>query len=65
MLVGIEKLTLNQTAFINLSSEGLLEDLPKLLQPDNTVIEIVERTENIELVVERVIELKKQDMYLR
>ena len=59
MLVGIEKLTLNQTAFINLSSEGLLEDLPKLLQPENTVIEIVERTENIELVVERVTELKK------
>ena len=59
MLVGVEKLALNQTVFINLSSEGLLEDLPTLLQPENTVIEIVERTENIELVVERVIELKK------
>jgi len=59
MLVGVEKLALNQTVFINLSSEGLLEDLPTLLQPENTVIEIVERTENIELVTQRVTELKK------
>lgn len=60
MLIGVKKLALNQAVFINLSSEGLLEDLPKLLPPENTVIEIVERTENIEQVAERVTELKKE-----
>ena len=60
MLVGIDKLAANQCAFLNLSSEALLEDLPKLLHPESAVIEIVERTENIEQVAERVRELKKE-----
>lgn len=60
MLVGIDKLTANHSAFINLSSDALLEDLPKLLRPNQAVIEIVERTENIKLVSERVKQLKKE-----
>lgn len=60
MLIGIDKLTANQCAFINLSSDALLEDFPKLLQPNSAVIEIVERADNIEEVTRRVRALKKE-----
>ncbi|MGO2130582.1 MAG: EAL and HDOD domain-containing protein [Pseudoalteromonas prydzensis] len=59
MLIGISKLTANQRAFINLSSDALLDDFPKLLQPDSAVIEIVERAGNIDKVTNRVTALKK------
>ncbi len=59
MLIGIDKLTANQCAFINLSSDALLEDFPKLLQPNSAVIEIVERADNIEEVTRRVRALKR------
>ncbi|MBB1508067.1 MAG: EAL and modified HD-GYP domain-containing signal transduction protein [Pseudoalteromonas rhizosphaerae] len=59
MLIGINKLTANQRAFINLSSDALLDDFPKLLQPDSAVIEIVERADNIDKVTSRVTTLKK------
>ncbi|MDN3379030.1 MULTISPECIES: HDOD domain-containing protein [unclassified Pseudoalteromonas] len=59
MLIGIEKLTANQCAFINLSTDALLEDFPKLLQPSSAVIEIVERADNIAKVTKRVKALKQ------
>jgi len=59
MLIGLEKLVASQPAFINLSSDALLEDFPKLLQPSNTVIEIVERADKIAEVTRRVKSLKK------
>ena len=58
MLIGLEKLTAKQYAFINLSSDALLEDFPRLLQPSSAVIEIVERANNIEKVTHRVKSLK-------
>ena len=60
MLVGAEKLTANQLAFVNLSTDALLDEFPKLLNPQHTVIEIVERTENIPAVTKRVRALKQQ-----
>ncbi len=63
MLIGIDKLTANQCAFINLSTDALLDDFPKLLQPKSAVIEIVERAGNIEQVTKRVRSLK-QDGYV-
>lgn len=59
MLVGFEKLTAKQRAFINLSTDALLNDFPKLLNPSDTVIEIVERASNISLIAQRVKDLKK------
>ena len=60
MLIGIDKLTANQRAFINLSTDALLEDFPKLLKPDSAVIEIVERASDIDKVTKRVTALKKE-----
>lgn len=60
MLIGIDKLAANQCAFINLSTESLLDDFPKLLQPNSAVIEIVERTINIDAVAKRVRALKQE-----
>ena len=60
MLVGLDRLTAHHLAFINLSSETILDNFPKLLLPENSVIEIVERTGNIPAVAERVQELKKE-----
>jgi EAL and modified HD-GYP domain-containing signal transduction protein len=59
MLVDFEKLTAKQRAFINLSTDALLNDFPKLLNPADTVIEIVERASNISLIAQRVKDLKK------
>lgn len=60
MLIGIDKLTANHRAFINLSTDALLEDFPKLLQPNSAVIEIVERADNIAKVTKRVKSLKQE-----
>ncbi|MDQ9093366.1 EAL domain-containing protein [Pseudoalteromonas haloplanktis] len=60
MLIGIDKLTANHRAFINLSTDALLEDFPKLLQPSSAVIEIVERADNIAKVTKRVKSLKQE-----
>lgn len=60
MLLGLDKLTAHQLAFINLSSSTILENFPKLLVPQNSVIEIVERTNKIAEVANRVQELKQE-----
>ncbi|MFC0117580.1 EAL and HDOD domain-containing protein [Pseudoalteromonas xiamenensis] len=60
MFIGIDRLAAGQRAFINLSDESLLQELPRLLKPNNLVIEIVERSQNIPSLVETVTKLKKQ-----
>ena len=60
MLMGLEKLTGFQPAFINLSTDAILDDFPKLLQPRSAVIEIVERATSIPKVVNRVKQLKQE-----
>ncbi|TMN66032.1 diguanylate phosphodiesterase [Pseudoalteromonas sp. S1727] len=60
MLIGIDKLTANHRAFINLSTDALLEDFPKLLQPSSAVIEIVERADNIAKMTKRIKSLKQE-----
>jgi len=60
MLMGLEKLTGFQPAFINLSTDAILDDFPKLLQPRSAVIEIVERATSIPKVVSRVKQLKQE-----
>jgi len=60
ILVGKEKLVANHCAFINLSDTTLLQDIPRLLKPDNLVLEIVERSQNIQQLLETVKMLRKQ-----
>lgn len=60
MLLGLDRLTAHHLAFINLSSETILDNFPKLLLPENSVIEIVERIGNIPAVAKRVQELKEE-----
>lgn len=60
MWVGKEKLVANHRAFINLSDASLLEEIPSLLSPENLVLEIVERSENIERILAAVKTLKRR-----
>ncbi|OHU86317.1 MULTISPECIES: EAL and HDOD domain-containing protein [Pseudoalteromonas] len=60
MFVGVERLAAGQRAFINLSDESLLQELPNLLKPDNLVVEIVERSKNIPELVKMVAALCKR-----
>lgn len=60
ILVGKDKLVANHCAFINLSDTTLLQEIPRLITPDNLVLEIVERSQNIEELLEIVKSLRKQ-----
>ena len=60
ILVGKDKLVANHCAFINLSDTTLLQEIPRLITPDNLVLEIVERSQNIEELLETVKSLRKQ-----
>jgi len=60
LLHGLDKLTNNHTAFINLSTSALILELPNLIASDQAVIEIVERTEELEDVTHFVSDMKKQ-----
>lgn len=63
LLHGIEKISNNKIAFINLSTSGLLSELPHLLPSTKVVIEIVERTSDIDQVASCV-EKMRQDGYV-
>lgn len=60
ILIGKDKLVANHCAFINLSDTTLLQEIPRLVKPDNLVLEIVERSQNIEELLEIIKSLKKQ-----
>jgi EAL and modified HD-GYP domain-containing signal transduction protein len=60
MFVGLERLAAGHRAFINVSDESLFQELPKLLKPENLVVEIVERSQNIPELVKTVVALKKK-----
>ncbi|CCQ11081.1 Predicted signal transduction protein [Pseudoalteromonas luteoviolacea B = ATCC 29581] len=60
MFIGVERLAAGHRAFINLSDESLLDELPRLLKPENLVVEIVERSQNIVSLVQTVTKLRKQ-----
>ncbi|SFC43659.1 EAL and HDOD domain-containing protein [Pseudoalteromonas denitrificans] len=60
LLHGLNKLTNNHTAFINLSTSALILELPNLISADQAVIEIIERTEELEEVTHFVSDMKKQ-----
>ncbi|WP_440055013.1 EAL and HDOD domain-containing protein [Pseudoalteromonas sp. T1lg65] len=60
MFIGVDRLTAGQLAFINLSDDSLLQELPNLLSPQKIVIEIVERSKDIPLLVESVSSLVKK-----
>ncbi|ASD68412.1 EAL and HDOD domain-containing protein [Pseudoalteromonas piscicida] len=57
MFIGVERLAAGQLAFINLSDESLLQELPSLLAPQKLVVEIVERSKNIPSLVNTVTKL--------
>lgn len=60
LLHGLDKLTNNHTAFINLSTSALILELLNLISPKQAVIEVVERTEELEDVTHFVSEMKKR-----
>ena len=61
ILVGKDKLVANHCAFINLSDTTLLQEITRLLKPDNLVLECVERSQNIEELLAIVKTLRKQN----
>ncbi|MEZ7206525.1 EAL and HDOD domain-containing protein [Pseudoalteromonas sp. DY56-GL79] len=60
MFIGVDRLAAGQLAFINLSDESLLQELPSLLAPQKIVVEIVERSKNIPSLVNTVTKLTEK-----
>ncbi|PKI13522.1 EAL and HDOD domain-containing protein [Colwellia sp. 12G3] len=59
LFFGIENLADNKKLFINLSTSSILSSLPKLIEPHNVVLEIVERTNRLDEVLHHVENLMK------
>lgn len=57
LFYGVDNLSANKKLFINLSTSSLLQELPKLINPSNVVLEIIERTEKLEEILPLVEEL--------
>ena len=55
---GVDKLVNNKKAFINLSTNSILGNIPQLLAPKDIVLEITERTEKLNSVLGSMLELK-------
>jgi len=51
LFYGIENLSDNKKLFINLSTNSILSDLPKLIPPNNVVLEIIERMDKLDEVL--------------
>ncbi|MCG9757996.1 HDOD domain-containing protein [Pseudoalteromonas sp. Isolate6] len=60
MFIGVDRLAAGQLAFINLSDESLLQELPSLLAPLKIVVEIVERSKDIPSLVHMVTKLTEK-----
>jgi EAL and modified HD-GYP domain-containing signal transduction protein len=56
--IGLGELTDNTRAFINFSGNLLLDETPLILPPNNVVVEILERVDITESIVERCKQLK-------
>ncbi|WP_448246528.1 EAL and HDOD domain-containing protein [Thalassotalea agariperforans] len=50
LFFGIDKLVNDKKAFINLSTTTILSDIPKLIDPANVILEIIERTEQLDAI---------------
>ena len=61
LFYGIENLADNKKLFINLSTSSILSNLPKLIKPDNVVLEIIERTNKLDEVLQSVENLMKNE----
>jgi EAL and modified HD-GYP domain-containing signal transduction protein len=57
LFYGIENLSNNKKLFINLSVSSILSDLPKLIAPNNVVLEIIERINRPDEVLPLVVKL--------
>ncbi|TYK65060.1 EAL and HDOD domain-containing protein [Colwellia echini] len=57
LFYGIENLAGNKKLFINLSTSAILSELPKLIMPDDVVLEIIERTQQLDEVLPAVEQL--------
>jgi EAL and modified HD-GYP domain-containing signal transduction protein len=51
LFFGIDKLVSDKKAFINLSTSTILSDIPMLIDPTNVILEIIERTEQLDAVL--------------
>lgn len=54
LFYGIENLANSKKLFINLSTSAILSDLPKLIAPNNVVLEIIERMSKLDEVLPQV-----------
>jgi EAL and modified HD-GYP domain-containing signal transduction protein len=54
LFYGIENLANNKKLFINLSTSAILSGLPKLISPNNVVLEIIERMSKLDEVLPQV-----------
>jgi len=61
LFYGIEDLANNKKLFINLSTRSILSELPKLISPDNIVLEIIERSDRLDEVLPLVEKLMKNN----
>ena len=57
---GLKKLVSDKKAFINFTEQNLLNRAPKLLPPENVVVEILENVQPTSQIVEAVRELKAE-----
>ncbi len=57
---SLDKLADHKIAFINLCTTGMIRELPNLIAPDNIVIEILERVDQIDTINNFIIDMKKK-----
>ncbi|KZN58301.1 diguanylate phosphodiesterase [Pseudoalteromonas luteoviolacea CPMOR-1] len=58
LFIGLDRLAAGALAFVNFSDETLIQELPKLLSPQGLVVEIVERSQDIESLTATVSKLQ-------
>jgi EAL and modified HD-GYP domain-containing signal transduction protein len=59
LFYGIDNLVDGKKVFINLSTSSILSDLPKLIDPKDVVLEIIERTTQLDQILPLIEELMK------
>jgi EAL and modified HD-GYP domain-containing signal transduction protein len=61
LFYGLDNLSDNKKLFINLSTSSIISDLPKLIDHHNVVLEIIERTDDLENVLSAVEKLMESN----